>query len=389
MKRWISMILGLALICVSLSHSMPAYAADTGEGRVGNAGITYYYIRNTDYVNYLTVPTNSASGSKPYANYFLGVSETRQKWKIQKISSGKFYIMPADADATALSVGNADWDIFLFNKSTGLQASTWEIKLQDDGTWKIYSLSYVHGYASGSKALGLKENGRGRKELTVRDPSESGTNWFFEEVLADRNDTAAPISYDHTVKTSNYSAYGHAAFDVAPKGSVKKLPIYAPYDGLVSYWVNTAISESGKNVTARIGNFVTVDRGTTGGTLFAHMDQFYPYTSLASTLPNYPATQSGATHYSRYNPSVKNTYYASRGEKIGYVGQSGSATGYHLHIEYFVKNGTASYENVWLNPSDKHYTWLYAGAPNAWTIGDTYKNSVTNSHQYLKHWGYH
>lgn len=384
LKYCLSCMLTLSLIAGFVAFApAKAYAITSKPGRIG--AVSYYFIRNTSNNSYLTASNGIVSGSSSPScvGTFFGRTNNTQKWQAVKQSDNTYWLVPKINSSLCINLWSTSWDMKFLITSSGLTSSKWKLVLQSDGTYKIYNCATNFGFAADTKVLALKSD----NTLTLKDPLETGTSWFFEEVLdSTRDDTATVISYDHTIKGTGYSAYGHAATDLVTttvNGGVFTQPIYSPFPGSATYWVNTAINpNNNKEVTARIGNFVTIKNSSTNqGCLYAHMSSFYPYTTSASTLPNFPSGQPNATNYNLYNPIAVKSKTVVRGEMVGCVGMSGSATGYHLHVEYFT-----NYDAIWITPTNKHLTWIYAGS-NGTSIGPTYKSYVANSHGYLKHWG--
>lgn len=131
-----------------------------------------------------------------------------------------------------------------------------------------------------------------------------------------------PLDYSHTTITSGYGYRNfdksfHDAIDIAaPKGS----PIYAANSGtIIMYqWVNTGG-----------GNKVVIDHGSKVSTTYCHLSAFVEGLGVGS--------------------------YVEKGQVIGYVGMTGTATGNHLHFRIAI-NGTA------VNPLD--YVTADGSAPD-------------------------
>jgi hypothetical protein len=401
MKQVKRIILSVLLICcisiTGIHEPLVAYASNTGEGRVGNvAGVNYYYIRNVDYGNYLTASANPLSGASITANSFSESDNSLLMWKVTKISTGVFHISPYNNVDNGIAACNPSGDGTTIQITTqdiadnpNSTESQWEVRLQSDGTWKIYSLSGAFEFDNGTKVLGLSYNASGFQELTLRNSSSAGTSWFFEEVLGTSRDLTSPvISYDYTIKRQGYTEYTHAAYDVAyyrrdnnPVGNNKQI-VYAPFDGSIHYWVSTC-SIDGQTYTNRLGNFITIE-SSLGGVMFAHLDSFYN-NGLASNDPG--TRHETAMKKENYNPVIVASGTVWRGQKIAYTGTTGSATGNHLHVEYYPSFAKAN--AVWHDPSSTQNTWIYASTDSSSSVAytTTYKNSVADSHDYLKHWG--
>ena len=79
----------------------------------------------------------------------------------------------------------------------------------------------------------------------------------------------------------------------------------------------------------------------------------------------------GATSYTLYQPRKVATRAVKRGEYLGLSGNSGSAQGKHLHVEYYTNH------NAVFGTSAAATTWVYASQ---------YDNVVKDPKNYMKLW---
>lgn len=127
--------------------------------------------------------------------------------------------------------------------------------------------------------------------------------------------TGAPIKYKRITDKFGYrihpitkKRHHHSGIDMSAKTGT---PIYAPADGVVEY----------AKYNGSYGNYLLINHPFGFKTAFGHLKGF----------------------------AVKSGDYISKGDLIGYVGNTGRSTGAHLHYEI-------RYLHKWLNP-DKFLTW--------------------------------
>ena len=109
--------------------------------------------------------------------------------------------------------------------------------------------------------------------------------------------------------TQNYSS-SHQALDLVKEGHQLDY-IVAHSDGKVIYYQDGYDNLKGSVGNIGFGNFVRIDHGNGFVTMYAHM---------------------------RKNLLVKNGETVKKGQRLGYMGDSGNAYGAHLHFE-ITKNG--------------------------------------------------
>lgn len=122
---------------------------------------------------------------------------------------------------------------------------------------------------------------------------------------------------DHTGGTGDY----HMGTDLVPMDtSYKSEPVYQ-----VAIWGGTVI-KVGDNPTGW-GHYVVIDHGNNFYTRYAHLG----YGNAGALGGKAPVWQSG--HGNESSVTVKVGDVVKPGDKLGYVGTTGSSSGVHAHIE--------------------------------------------------------
>ncbi|KUP05237.1 peptidase M23 [Bacillus coahuilensis p1.1.43] len=138
---------------------------------------------------------------------------------------------------------------------------------------------------------------------TVSTPSVSSGNWT--------RPAAGYVSSEYGARTLNGRADFHDGIDIAKSGSV---PIVAAADGVVS----KAYYSNSYGNTIFISHYIN---GTEYTTVYAHMSSY----------------------------QVSNFQTVSKGQVIGYMGNTGASYGQHLHFELYIGGWTPSHSNA-VNP---------------------------------------
>lgn len=148
--------------------------------------------------------------------------------------------------------------------------------------------------------------------------------------------------------TQEYNS-SHPAIDLV--GDNRTLDyIVAHSDGRVIAYQDGYDNIKGSIGTTAYGNYIKIDHGNGYSTLYAHM-------------------QKGLL--------VKNGEYVKKGQRIGYMWDSGNAYGKHLHFE-------VSKDDIRINPYEYLNNNLYEENENKYKIGDivningVYKSSTSN-----------
>lgn len=209
-----------------------------------------YSIRNVTTGRYLTAPITASDQSAANMENFSSPGNTRYHWKIVSAGSGTYYIVPAGNTTIGLHAASAN-SIILRSVSAGYSMTKWKIVMKDNGTYELYSCSSA--FTDGTMILG---NTPSNRFYLMGSGGEYSTRWVFEEYLGTNRDYSATVtSYDYTYAGNGYAS-GHYANDVVSVG-IYTLPVYAPYDGTVTFWESTH-TVNGVLYSTRIGNFVTV-----------------------------------------------------------------------------------------------------------------------------------
>lgn len=109
--------------------------------------------------------------------------------------------------------------------------------------------------------------------------------------------------------TQSFGTNGHLGTDLVAKGYTLDT-ILAHSDGVVVITQTGHKNNQGSTGNASYGNLVKIDHGNNNYTLYAHLDSVY----------------------------VGNGTKVTKGQAIGYMGNSGNSYGGHLHFEVFINN---------------------------------------------------
>lgn len=140
-------------------------------------------------------------------------------------------------------------------------------------------------------------------------------------------------------RSSNLKTNGYYC-DYKTGGSV---PVYAPADGTVVY---KQIIHNGKLVS--YGNLIEFTSADGVYTIrMAHLNSFE---GVNLQVPSTETKKKSASEVSGEYPVELAVKTVSRNQLLGYSGQTGNASGHHLHLEV-LKNGKA------VNPADVFKTW--------------------------------
>lgn len=265
---------------------------------------------------------------------------------------------------------SSDSSIRLATISSGLDSSKWKIIVETTNSY-FYGTYRLVNKSNESKSISISSASSGTVNVVVRDTAATSgmQKWVFEEVLTAtsstpaRNNAAPPAPHNGTYGSQGYTT-GHYARDVAPMDitalNTGAYPLYADRDGTITYWVCKTSTN-----TTQLGNFATIKHSDGSGTLYAHMSMF-TVGAVASGLPGTTTDRTYAPVKTGASRAVK------RGEIIGYIGKSGSATGWHVHLEY-----VTNHDAIWANSSTATH-WNNVTA--------TYKNNIKDPKNYMKIW---
>ena len=160
-----------------------------------------------------------------------------------------------------------------------------------------------------------------QNEITTVGPNRGGISNAHDPVNLD-GAWAWPTNRGYVITSYRGWRWGrmHQGIDISGAGNFGS-PIYAAAEGTVTYVYNSCPSQGmgyGDPCGGEMGNEIIIDHGNGYITRYAHLHQ---------------------TVLVRVGETV------SRGERIGYMGNSGSSTGAHLHFE-------VTYNGVNLDPLD-------------------------------------
>lgn len=148
--------------------------------------------------------------------------------------------------------------------------------------------------------------------------------------------------------TQNYSS-SHQALDLVKEGRQLDY-IVAHSDGTVIFYQDGYDNLKGSVGRIALGNFVRIDHGNGFVTLYAHM---------------------------RKNLLVKNGQVVKKGQRLGYMGDSGNAYGAHLHFE-ITKDGVKINPYEYLDKSFDGESNLSYKVGDIVTINGVYRSSTSD-----------
>lgn len=148
-----------------------------------------------------------------------------------------------------------------------------------------------------------------QNQVTTKGPTYSGISGTYNPVIMN-GDWGWPTNKGYVITSYRGWRWGrmHQGIDVSGAGNFGS-PIYAVADGVVTYAYNGCPSRGsgyGDTCGGGMGNSILINHGNGYTTRYAHLHQ---------TL----AVKAGQT--------------VKKGQVIGYMGNSGSSTGVHLHFE--------------------------------------------------------
>ena len=159
-------------------------------------------------------------------------------------------------------------------------------------------------------------------QITVRGRVDSV--WGFQSIQDTGSGWRWPTGNPFAVTSEFAWRWGkqHNGMDISGTGWGSK--IYAANDGVVVYASSTCPDNGSypNNCGGGYGNYVVIDHGNNYYTLYGHMLQ---------------------------NLAVKNGQTVSRGQVVGYMGNSGQSKGTHLHFGFSIGNPTNN-GGSWQNP---------------------------------------
>ena len=148
--------------------------------------------------------------------------------------------------------------------------------------------------------------------------------------------------------TQNYSS-SHQALDLVKEGRQLDY-IVAHSDGTVIFYQDGYDNLKGSVGNVGFGNFVRIDHGDGFVTMYAHM---------------------------RKNLLVKNGQVVKKGQRLGYMGDSGNAYGAHLHFE-ITKDGVRINPYEYLDKSFSSDSNLNYKVGDVVTINGVYRSSTSD-----------
>lgn len=256
-----------------------------------------------------------------------------QQWKMKGVSGG-FQILSMLNNAYGLNIyppNNNNCDLY---PVAGNENDAKILPVPLNSSQNIYRLKLVNY----DYYLTAASNSSGANVYWAASNGSTSQQWKFEEVGESSSDYQWPTT---SQRITQYYSTGHTGVDVgAVVQGVAGDPIYAFADGKVrrTFAWNSSQGTSGN---ASMGNCV-----------FIHHDN--PLPSVGGKYLRTIYMHMNAT------PLVSTGQYVKKGQIIGYMGESGNASGVHLHFamqadnsNFSVEGGTDRYiENYWVNPSN-------------------------------------
>ncbi len=311
-----------------------------------------YYIQSALPGNYVVDIPGSSAESAQEANLWTWNGGNNQKVWIHSIGGGRYSIDFVHSGQVMNIYGNPDTSVtgmkIIQYKWTGEGCEKWAILPNPDGTVCLEANGlYLDAYQATAK-------GCDGCPLIAYTPN-GGTNQKWR--LISENDVPQPNPDPNASAAVRFPLKGGVTRSSSAKTSgfycdyraSKGTPIYAPANGTVTLYQSYAVNH--RKLASYGNNLVFTSSDGVYTMKMAHLSGFgssLPYhLKYTSSLP-YPCSVS---KYSCETVPVSSAQLpVSQGQVLGYVGDTGNASGPHLHLEV-QKNGVpvdpASVLTVW------------------------------------------